>query len=230
MTKSRPRKRDLYFEIAAQHCPPDLRFITILPSKADRSANYWASSAPNAGIILVQRPDTLPKLKRFLHECAHVKLHKGLWPGARPYHSLELDAEKYAINAITQSGLQVSDRLLSSSICYIYGELLADLRARLEPAPGVFEFIGYSEAQAKELMQRMNALPPTTEFLRRSNSGEAVALAVLESAQGLCGLMPRQDLSNAEMVRAGGSERLRDLITFLQETGRAVYATDLNLP
>lgn len=157
-------KRDVYFEIAAQHSA-DLQSIRILPSKADRSVPYLGRAIPELGIIIVQRPDTLAKLKRFLHECAHTKIHRR---SKHPYHRLELEAEQYALAALAEAGLVIPESLLVDSKNRIYGELLADLRAGFEPAPGVFEYIDFSEAQAEELVTRMRALPRTNKFLHKT--------------------------------------------------------------
>jgi hypothetical protein len=138
-----PRKRDRYFEIAAQHCSPDLRLITVLSTEELRmSGSGWRGwrgirgrSKPNEGIIMVHRPDTLPWLWRFLHECAHVRLHKNI-PITTPYHWLELDAERYALNAIRDAKIEIPERLLNDSRWYIQGELETRISARVSiPLP-----------------------------------------------------------------------------------------------
>jgi hypothetical protein len=171
----RPRKRDRYFEIAAQHCPTDLRFITVLDTAGlqalgDRRLRLRGRSIPDAGIMMVHRPDTLLWLWRFLHECAHVKLHKNI-PRTTPYHWIELDAERYVLTAIRDAEIEISKRLLVDSQNYLYGELLADLRAGLEPASGIFEYLDMTEQQGSELVSEMRALPRTTEFLRNAPNG-----------------------------------------------------------
>jgi hypothetical protein len=89
-------KRKRYFEIAAEHSA-NLRWITILPplKVLRRFGCMEARSLQCVGIIMVHRPDTFERLRRFLHECAHCKLHAEALKET-PYHWLELDAEQYA--------------------------------------------------------------------------------------------------------------------------------------
>jgi hypothetical protein len=160
------RKRDRYFEIAAEHSA-NLRFITILTSEDLRGMNMRGRSTPQALFMMVRRPDTLYWLWRFLHECAHCKLHQSVSAGT-PYHWIELDAERYVLEALASAGIEVNNRLLIDSQNYIFGELSADLRAGFDPATDVFEYLNMSEQRASEFVVQMRALPQTNQFLRNS--------------------------------------------------------------
>ena len=157
-------KRNLYFEIAAQHSA-ELRLIELMSTEDAASVNFNGRSFPARGMIIVRRPDSLYRLRIFLHECAHCKLHRNLYPGT-PYHQLELDAERYAFAALKTAGLD-SWRLSVRSQDYIFGELNADLRAGFKPAPGVFEYIGFTPEEAERHLAKMRSLPKTTAFLRK---------------------------------------------------------------
>jgi hypothetical protein len=78
---------------------------------------------------------------------------------------MELEAEAYATKVLTDAGL-ITEKLLSDSRWQIKCEMKADLRAGFEPAPGVFEYLGISDEDASELLEYMDSLPRTTEFLR----------------------------------------------------------------
>ena len=159
-------KRDLYFEIAAQHSV-GLRWITLLDTDYANREKINGRSMPGLGVIFVPRPDTLPRLRIFLHECAHCKLHRET-PRGTSYHQVELEAERYAFDAITEAGIQVSRHALERSQWLIYGELLADLRAGFDPAPGVFEYLDFSQERGERLLEHMRALPTSDRFLRNA--------------------------------------------------------------
>ncbi len=159
-------KRNLYFEVAAQHST-GLRLITLIDKGHSGREKINGRSNPRLGWITVPRPDTLPRLRVFLHECAHCKLHREVQPRT-PYHWLELEAERYTFAALAEAGIQASRYARERSQWSIYGELLADLRAGFDPAPGVFEYLDFSRGRSEELIAQMRALPATDEFLRNA--------------------------------------------------------------
>jgi hypothetical protein len=146
------KKRDLYFEVAAEHSV-GLQYITILePLKEhNRYHNFRARSLPKIGVVMSQKPNTISRLWRFLHECGHCKLHSNLRRSVDvAYHSIELEAERYAYDAIKSAGIEVSAKALRDSQDYISGELMADARAGFQPAEGVFEYLSLFEDESSD--------------------------------------------------------------------------------
>jgi hypothetical protein len=167
------KKRDRYYEIAAEHSA-GLRTIVILPPVKERPAGSVTRgrAIPELGVIIVRRPDTLDHLRLFLHECAHCKLHQRVPPGT-PYHWLELDAERYAFAALQKSGLEIPEKALEESRYYLFGELGADVRAGQELHPEVFDYIGpFWTKHIKQVIARQEngELKQTAEFLRGQGS------------------------------------------------------------
>jgi hypothetical protein len=157
-------KRPLYYDIAAEHST-DLHSIYVLTTEDIRRCAQYASSIPDVRMIATPRPDTLTRLWRFLHECAHVKMHQS--PAKHmSYHWLELDAERYAYMALHQAGIKIPERRIQESRWHIRYELTADLRAGFKPAPGVFEYLEWGEQKATAYVAHIQSLPQTFAFLR----------------------------------------------------------------
>jgi hypothetical protein len=178
-------KRSRYFEIAAEHSA-GLRMIVILPPVKERPAGtvMRGRAIPELGVIMVRRPDTLDRLRLFLHECGHCKLHQRVRPGT-PYHWLELDAERYAFAALQKGGLEIPEKTLEESRYYLFGELGPAVRAGQELHPEVFDYIGpFWTEWIKNLIARQESgeLKQTTEFLRAGTG--FVSRAVLETQTG----------------------------------------------
>jgi hypothetical protein len=167
------RKRDKYFEVAAAHSA-GLNWITILDSNHHRHENYRARYDIHLHSVLSRRPDTMRKLWTFLHECGHSKLHRDLKRSIDvPYHSVELEAERYALEAIRAARIDISPKVLCSTHTYIFGELLGDVRAGFDPTEGVFEYLeetAFHDPECtveagKKYVERVRSLPRTTAYL-----------------------------------------------------------------
>lgn len=135
----------------------------------------WWQRISGARTMLVQRPDTLLKLWRFLHECAHLKMHRSVAPGTS-YHLVELEADRYARDAIRDAGIEISGKFLCVRKEYLYSELLADLRAGYDMSPGIVEYMGWSEQEGLELVAIMRKLPSTKKHLRSDFAEKSAAL------------------------------------------------------
>jgi hypothetical protein len=93
------------YQIAAAKRPPNVLHVPC--SDLSGSSNY------ETGELTAPIPDSLEKLLIYLHECGHFWLHKDAQ--IVPTYLREFQAETWALKAMTEAGLNLTDEFVFKS-------------------------------------------------------------------------------------------------------------------
>jgi hypothetical protein len=104
---SRSERRNLCFKIALEHTPLDVKYVGIRNKRIRREDGAMCRGMADTaeGYILSPKPNTSRRLWVFIHECAHMLMHRNMKSRFAPRHMTEFEAEEYTAKVFADNGI-----------------------------------------------------------------------------------------------------------------------------